>query len=351
MTEFVYGYDAEYEAFVAARENGHLFQSCLWAGVKPAWKWVGIKAREGGRLRGVLSLLIRRVPGTPFSVAYAPRGPVCPRDDGAVLTELTQAAREVGRKNRCYVLRIDPDVPAGDEQFTALMTSLGYRLLPEARDFGNIQPQFVARLALAGKTQQEVFAGFHSKCRYNVGLALRRGVTVRLCRQEALADFTRIMEITGQRDGFQTRPRSYFETMLRALGDHARLYMAYYEGTPLAGILCAVYGGRMWYLYGASSNDHREVMPNYLLQWIAIQDAMTLGCRVYDFRGISGSTEDPADPLAGLWRFKSGFGAERVRLCGEFIDPLMPRVNRAMERLLPLGRRAVMALSERVGRK
>ena len=93
------------------------------------------------------------------------------------------------------------------------------------------------------------------------------------------------------------------------------------------------------------------VMPNYLLQWIAIQDAMTLGCRVYDFRGISGSTEDPADPLAGLWRFKSGFGAERVRLCGEFIDPLMPRVNRAMERLLPLGRRAVMTLSERVGRK
>ena len=69
--------------------------------------------------------------------------------------------------------------------------------------------------------------------------------------------------------------------MLDNLGEHARLYMAFDpEGAPIAGTLAIHYGDKVWYLYGASSNEHRNLMPNYLLQWRMIQWAVETGCRV-----------------------------------------------------------------------
>ena len=104
--------------------------------------------------------------------------------------------------------------------------------------------------------------------------------------------------------------------LLRNLGEHARLYMAYWEGKPLAGAIAIQYGDKTWYLYGASSGQHRDKMPNYLLQWEMIRWALAGGCRLYDFRGVSGGYGENR-PIEGLYRFKAGFRGELVELMEE----------------------------------
>ena len=86
-----------------------------------------------------------------------------------------------------------------------------------------MQPKFVFRLDVSGKTEDEVFAGFESKTRYNIRLAGRKGVTVEIGTREDLPRFHEIMVETGERDRFITRPLSYFQKMYDELGDTLRL--------------------------------------------------------------------------------------------------------------------------------
>ena len=155
-----------------------------------------------------------------------------------------------------------------------MLESFGFRVMQEGKNFEGIQPKFVFRLDIAGKTEEELLASFTQKHRYNIRLAGRKGVEVRVCGQEMVHDFTQIMIETGMRDNFVTRNEAYFAHLLDNLGEHARLYMAFYEGKPIAGTLAIWFGDKVWYLYGASSNEHRNLMPNYLLQWNMIQWAV-----------------------------------------------------------------------------
>ena len=136
---------------------------------------------------------------------------------------------------------------------------------------------------------------------------------------------------TGVRDGFVVRDREYFSNMLKNLGDKARLYMAYSGDIPIAGTLAILYGDKVWYLYGASSNKYRNFMPNYLLQWSMIKWAIESGCRIYDFRGVSGDISED-NPLYGLYRFKKGFNGDFCEFVGEFDYVFKPAVRFAVEK-------------------
>ena len=119
------------------------------------------------------------------------------------------------------------------------------------------------------------------------------------------------------------------------LGDHARLYMAYYEGEPVGGAVCLHWGDKVWYAYGASSNKHRDAMPNYLVQWEMIQWATALGCRIYDFRGVSGDL-DETKPVYGLYRFKKGFNGEFTEFLGELTLVTKPLMHFLLSRALKM---------------
>lgn len=85
----------------------------------------------------------------------------------------------------------------------------------------------------------------------------------------------------------------------------------------LSGSIYLYYGGKAWYLYGASENILRDTMPNFLMQWAMITDSIDLGCYLYDFRGVSGDLS-PDNPLYGLYKFKKGFNGNFVEFVGEF---------------------------------
>ena len=309
---------AEYEAFNQTSPYGHFCQSLLWAKQKPMWKWEAVVSRDAaGVIRGAMAVLIRRLPGgVPFTLMYGCRAPVCDPSDQETLRDLLDGVRALAKEYHSYLIKIDPDVNVEDRAFASFMRAYGFRIKEGGKNFEAIQPKFVFRLYLNGRNEDEVMASFHQKWRYNIRLAQKKGVEVRICGKEMVPDFTRIMLETGLRDGFVTRNESYFANMLDNLGEHARLYMAFYEGQPIAGTLAIAYGDKVWYLYGASSNEHRNLMPNYLLQWNMIQWAIERGSRVYDFRGVSGDLSED-NPLYGLYKFKKGFNGDFTEFVGE----------------------------------
>lgn len=308
----------EYEAFLENHPKGHFAQSALWAKQKPAWEWKALICRdEQGKIKGAVAFLIRKMPFIGRKMMYACRGPVCDLDDRATFGELMAAAKKLAKEEKAYVIKIDPDVPSDNTEFIQMLEENGFRTREMGKNFEAIQPRYVFRLYLKGRTEEEIQADFHQKWRYNIRVAVKKGVEVRLCGKEMVPDFARIMIETGLRDNFATRPPEYFSAMLDNLGDKCRLYMAFHEGQPIAGTLAILYGDKVWYLYGASSNEHRNLMPNYLLQWNMMQWAIENHCRVYDFRGVSGDISED-NPHYGLYRFKKGFGGDFTEFVGEY---------------------------------
>ena len=322
----------EYEAFVQSHPKGNFAQSYLWGKQKPMWQWDAIAVRgEDGAIRGSLAVMTRKVPGIGRTLMYGCRGPVCDLDDRETFSQLLDGAKVLAKKYKSYVIKIDPDVPSSNTAFSSMLQSFGFRAKEGGKNFEAIQPRYVFRMNVEGKTEEELLANFHQKWRYNIRLAERKGVTVRICGKEMVPAFSDLMLTTGVRDGFVTRKPEYFAAMLDNLGEHARLYMAFDPNdTPIAGTLAIHYGDKVWYLYGASSNEHRNLMPNYLLQWRMIQWAVETNCRIYDFRGVSGDVSED-NPLYGLFRFKQGFGGDFTEFVGEMDLVLSPVIYWAVE--------------------
>jgi lipid II:glycine glycyltransferase (peptidoglycan interpeptide bridge formation enzyme) len=183
-----------------------------------------------------------------------------------------------------------------------------------------------------------------SKTRYNIRLAGRKGVAVREGTAEDLPGFCCLMQITGQRDGFGIHSKSYYETAYQLFVPQglAKLFLATYEDRVLAGIMAFAFGQRAWYMYGASSDEHRDLMPNYLLQWEAIQWAKERGCLTYDLWGVPDEEEEVlekeflerSDGLWGVYRFKRGFGGQVVHYLGAYDYVYSPLLYRLYSRLM-----------------
>ena len=317
--------EEEYTKFLENHERCNFQQSLEWARVKTSWKREVILAEdENKKIIGSLMVWVRKIP-IFGNIMYSARGPVCDIHDMEVLQQLTEGAKELAKKYNAIVLRIEPDIKSDDEDFKNIMLQLGFSIKDDAKNFREeIQPRYVFRLDTKGKTEDEIFKAFHQKTRYNVRLATKKGVTIKDGIKEDLKDFHKIMVTTGIRDGFITRPLEYFEKMYDELGpEHMKVLLAYYEGKPIAGVIPIMYGNKTWYLYGASSNEHRNLMPNYLLQWEMIKIALNRKSDIYDLRGVPGI----ADNSNGLYRMKKGFGAEYTEFVGEVYMPYKPLMN------------------------
>jgi len=251
----------EFERFVISHEGGSVTQSVLWHEVKGNWlsEVVVVRGEDGEIVAGV-SILVRIFPFIKTSMLYAPRGPVCDLYDEDIMRKLQQGVDLAAKKHNAHIYKIDPEVLNLDAKFILLAQSMGFKRYFGGTGFETIQARFNYRLYLNGRSEDELFANLSQKTRYNVRVARKHGVEVRVGCMEELDDFSRLMAVTGERDGFSTRPKAYFERMLTALGGHVRLYMAYYDGEAVAGAITTNYAGKTCYIYGASSNEHRRVM-------------------------------------------------------------------------------------------
>lgn len=323
----------EYETFVESH-GGSFTQSIHWCGVKRGWRHEAVVSRDShGRIRAACLVLVKRFP-LPFkSFLYSPRGPVWDHQDQEALWDLLAGLEDLAKKYRAYSWKADPLIEESDSKEVFTLRAAGLRFIPWQDDDNTIQCRSNYILELKGRGEEELLQSFKSKCRYNIRLAQRKGVTCGVYGKERLKDFYRLMEETHRRDGFQMRSREYFARMLDSLGEHCRLYLCDYEGEPLSGALCVQYGGRTTYVYGASTSAHREVMPNYLMQWEMIRWAAESGCETYDFGGVPHWYE-PDHPNYGVYRFKTGFNGRLAVYAGEFTQVYSQRYKEAFDRAL-----------------
>ena len=304
----------EYKQFLENHKRCNFQQSPEWAKVKSNWKNETVLAEdENGKIIGAVSVLIRKIP-IFGNIMYSSRGPTCNIHDVEVMKQLTQGIKELAKKYKAIVYKAEPDIESSDDEFRKIVTDLGYKIKDDAKNFREeIQPRYVFRLDIKDKTEEEIFAGFHSKTRYNIRLATKKGVTIREGTREDLKDFKQIMEVTGERDGFYIRSLEYFEQIWDSFApNNIKVLFADYEGKPIAAVMDIIFGNKVWFLYGGSLNEYRNVMPAYLIQWEMIKWAIENKCDIYDFRGISAIDEEHKNE--GLWRFKKGFNAELIRL-------------------------------------
>lgn len=325
-----------WEDFVASHPAGHLLQRWAWGELKArqGWRAWRLALTEAGRPIAGAQLLLRRLP-LGFSAGYVPKGPLVdwqsPDQVQAVLTGL----HRVCRSHRSIFLKIEPNAP--DDALLAA-TLQAHAFVAGA----SVQPRRSLVIDLS-RPEEAILAGMKQKTRYNIRLAERKGVQVRPGTLSDMAIFYEMMQITGRRDGFGIHSLDYYRAAFELFApQHAALLLAEVEGEPVAGLMAFAHGTAAYYLFGASSDRHREKMPTYLLQWAAMRWAKARGCTSYDLWGIpdadadtleaalmqpeatpepaaaSGQSADVRGGLWGVYRFKRGFGGQLVRTAGAF---------------------------------
>lgn len=296
-------------------------ETLQWARVKKFWKSeIIVIEEEPEKIIATMQILIRKIP-LFGNLMYVPRGPIGAIQEEAVWKKLTEQIQEIARKYKAFVIIIEPNVLEKDEAFKKMVTKLGYKINSTAMKFEEeIQARHNFRLHLEGKTEETVFQSFSSKTRYNIRQAQKKGVRIEEKTQDGLEEFYTLMQETGRRNCFRIRQKEYFERLLKEFPEEIQIWIAYYEEEPIATVMPIIYGNKMWYLYGASGNQYRKWMPNYLLQWEMIKKAIQNKCIVYDFRGVSVEKGEED----GLYRFKKGFGGDFVELIGEVYMDFKP---------------------------
>jgi len=333
MIEFIdLEHSQELDKFVAGHKNGHFMQTSLWGRARTDRNWIGIIDRdENGSICGTMALLCRPMRKINQQLLYAPRGPVF--SDMNSFLRLVDAAVDYGKKHHGYMLRIDPPILASNKEFASTVVKRGFSIYTEA-SFNTYQPKNVYQTDLTGMTEETLLNSFHQKTRYNIRLAIRKGVTVREGTLEDIPVFHDMLKDTGKRDGFTVHSQSFYIDFLKAMPDNAHLFIAEVDGKPAAATMEVIQGDKAWYVYGGSYVEHRNLMPNYLLQWEMMRTALKNGCTLYDFRGVEGyPTED--NPKYGLHRFKQGFNSHFVEYIGQ-LDLIISRFSYGLVRAVEL---------------
>jgi lipid II:glycine glycyltransferase (peptidoglycan interpeptide bridge formation enzyme) len=310
-------------------------QSFFWSQIKQnqgfGTRSFDIKVRrdaiEGGDSSAYVldDILLLTIPvNRESSIAYAPYGPlITPNEQamGPFLEELSEALRD---KLDPHTLLVRYDLPwqrpwDGDVVDPRLWEirmnwdTAGKRIRKSVADQ---LPSDTMVVDLSG-SEDEILSRMHPKTRYNIRLAERHGVEVRKGGLDDLTVFYRLYQETAHRNGITLHDISFFRSFFGPKDDDAgfTLLVASLDGNPLSAMFLTYSDRRATYLFGASSDTHRESMSTYALQWEAMKLARNFGCRSYDLFGVA-PDDNPEHPMHGLYRFKRGFGGQMIHRLG-----------------------------------
>ncbi len=322
------------------------------------------------------AMLVRRLnQALPLAVAYVPKGPLLDWSDEALRLRVIRDLEREARRSRCIFVKIDPDIPLGSPEGTAVVELLQQRGWTPSGEQIQYRNTMISDLT---PDEAELLAAMKPKWRYNIRLAERSGVVVRDGDVSDLPAFYAMYAETGRRDGFLVRPFEYYRAIWERFlaGGLAHVLLAEVDrpladrpgsvqpvaeqpdadrpasgqpkaaqpvaARPVAGLILFRLGPTAWYFYGASTGQHRDLMPNHALQWAAMRWAKAHGCTRYDWWGAPDVLEE-SDPMWGVYRFKQGFGGKFTPHMGAWDFPVNKGLywvyTQAMPKVLDVMRR------------
>ena len=280
----------------------------------------------------------------PLKVMVVSKGPALDYSDTDLAREVLETLQRRAKRFGVIWLKIDPDVIAatglpGSEddrqdargrQVIDLLKARGWR-------FSESQVQFRNTLTIdLGRSEDEILAAMSVNTRRKIRVAEKKGVEIRPATVADLPTLYQLYRFTGERDKFLIRPLEYYqrawtEFMTAGL---AHAFIADYQGKAIAHVILFYFGRKCWYFYGASSNEERQRMPNYALQWEAIKWAKAQGCEIYDMWGAP-DVFDESDRMWGVYQFKRGFRGQLVRHIGAWDFAPQPWLYHTYAKLAP----------------
>ena len=344
----VIGDPGTWNKLVATMPDPHILQSWEWGKVKNQFGWQATRYLWDVPGQATASVLERVVTlagiSTPLRVLYVPKGPLLDWEQADLRQQVLTDLQRLAHERKAIFIKIDPEIRSGSEaaatgrqDLNDLSESILVELTHRGWRFSQDQIQFRNTIMLdLSSSEENLLERMKSKARYNIRLAERKGVKIRRGDSSDYPMLYRMYAETSIRDGFAIREEGYYQIVWKTFSEQgmAEPLIAEVDHQPVAALILFYFARKAWYLYGMSSAQHREKMPNYLLQWEAIRQAKAKGCQVYDLWGAP-DTFDETDPLWGVYRFKTGLGGEVIQTIGAWDLPVQPLLYRLYTQILP----------------
>jgi lipid II:glycine glycyltransferase (peptidoglycan interpeptide bridge formation enzyme) len=344
-----------WNSLISKLPNPHFLQTYEWGQVKARYGWQPIyvawdadgKMREERNLASdflpsAATLILKKtIPmggmSARLAILYAPKGPLLDWTNEVLRNRVLNDLQAFAKRQGAIFLKLDADIVLGtgipgneedivDQQGQGIASELqrrGWRYSSDQIQFKNTV------LIDLSPSESDLLARMKQKTRYNIRLAEKKGVSLRVGKTEDLGMLYRMYAETSVRDGFVIRDEGYYRTVWKLFMagkessvvcgpssmPFAEPLIAEVDGEPVAAIFVFYFAGRAYYVYGMSRTAHREKMPTYLLQWEAMKRAKAKSCSVYDLWGAP-EVFNESDSMWGVYRFKEGLGGKVVRTLG-----------------------------------
>ena len=255
----------------------------------------------GNKLVNVFLLTFHKIPKTNYKVGYLPRS-VFPSTD--VLNFISKYAKE----NKIIFVKFDPNEEISNIKEKNLIASK-HPLFPKWTQVLDLN-----------KTEDELIKSFHSKTRYNIRLAEKKGVVIKeMSNNEGFEIFSKLYFYTCKRQKYFGHSPKYHKIIWESLKkDIAHILIAFYNNIPLASYELFYFKKTFYYPYGGTSTGYRNFMASNLLMWEAIKLGKKLGADKFDMWGSLGPNYDLTDAWSGFTRFKEGYSTKFTEFIGSY---------------------------------
>ncbi len=304
----------------------HVIQSWEWGEFRKSTglDLVRLGHFDGNKLVMAYQLTFHPVPVFKQTIGYLPKGPLPNK-------EMLKALADLAKTKGAAFIKIEPNVIVSwdaknkdNSELKNASDSMKKIGLTKSNKSLFTQYNFLVDLS---KSRDAILAGFHQKTRYNIGVAQKKGVEVyESTKDEDFEIYLKLYFDTTKRQKYFGHTPQYHKKVWGILkpSGMARVLIAKYQKKPLVAWMLFNFGDTLYYPYGGSSSEHRDVMASNLVAFEAIAMGKTMGLKYFDMWGALGPDANDSDPWFGFHRFKAGYGPMHVEYMGTYDLILKP---------------------------
>jgi len=238
---------------------------------------------------------------------YFPRGPVFD-DKYLKLKDCIKYISKFSKEKQIKYIRLNPNISKEKHCYDELI-KLGYniRFISE-NDYRNLmESPREAILKIYDISKEDLLNHFHHKTRYNIRKSIKNKLDLKISKNINLENFYNLYIQTAIRHNFNPHPITYFEKLIELFYNKIVFCTVSYNNEPLAISINIIQSNTLYYLYGSSSDNNKNLFATYRMHWGMINYAMDNNLEYYNFGGVFSDDNDVNNDDYGLLIFKSRF--------------------------------------------